>query len=349
MDLYSLIRPLLFRLDPETAHRLTLGALDLAARLGALNPLKNRACHLPTEVFGLRFPNPVGLAAGLDKNGDHILGLASLGFGFIEVGTVTPRPQAGNPKPRLFRLPEACALINRMGFNNLGMEHLVENLKRFKQRDFILGVNLGKNRTTPNEQAVKDYLQGLERVYELADYVSINLSSPNTPGLRELQHGELLEALLAELRAARERLHRRTGKFLPLAVKIAPDLTHEQLQAQADAFLRHGIDAVIATNTTLDHSQIAHLPHGQEPGGVSGKPLFAESTAVVRELHTLLAGQIPIIACGGILSAKDALAKFEAGASLIQLYTGLIYRGPRLIEEILKLLLEAKHGKITSL
>lgn len=342
MDLYPLIRPLLFRLDPETAHRLTLSGLDLAARLGPLNPWQQHLKALETELLGLRFPNPVGLAAGLDKNGDHLLGLASLGFGFIEVGTVTPYPQAGNLKPRLFRLPQAQALINRMGFNNLGIEHLISNLKRLKNRNFILGVNLGKNRATPNAQAIQDYALGLERVYLLADYVTINLSSPNTPGLRDLATGKLLEALLAELDAVRERLTQETGKRLPIAVKIAPDLTPAQLEAQAEAFLRYHVDAVIATNTTLDHSQVAHLPYGQEAGGLSGRPLFAASTAIVRKLYALLGKRLPIIACGGILSAEDALTKFEAGASLVQLYTGLIYRGPKLIREILDRLKTAK-------
>lgn len=335
IDLYPLIRPLLFRLDPETAHRLTLATLDLTARLGPLNPLRQRLPTLETELLGLRFPNPVGLAAGLDKNGDHLLGLASLGFGFIEVGTVTPCPQAGNPKPRLFRLPQGLALINRMGFNNLGVEHLIGNLNRLGKRDFILGVNLGKNRSTPLEKALEDYLLGLEKVYRLADYVTINISSPNTPGLRGLAAGKLLEALLAELDAGRDRLAQETGKRLPIAVKIAPDLTPAQLEKQAEAFVRHHVDAVIATNTTVDHTQVAHLPHGQETGGLSGRPLFAQSTAIVRQLHTLLGGRLPIIACGGILSAEDALAKFEAGACLVQLYTGLIYRGPKLMREIL--------------
>ncbi len=330
MDLYPLIRPLLFQLPPETAHKLALWALDLAA----LWPAKRKLFLAPRKVMGLKFPNPVGLAAGLDKNGDYIRGLASLGFGFIEVGTVTPRPQAGNPKPRLFRLPQAKALINRMGFNNLGVKHLVENLKRLGPREFILGVNLGKNRATPLAQAAKDYCFCLERVYPHADYVTLNVSSPNTQGLRELQHGQLLKALLAEIGEARDRLRQKTGKYLPLAVKIAPDLSFDQLAAQAEIFLSHGVDAVIATNTTIDHREVAHLPYGQEAGGLSGKPLAAKSTAIVRALCPLLRGKIPIIACGGILSAEDALAKFEAGASLIQLYTGLIYCGPKLIEEI---------------
>ncbi len=335
MNLYPLLRPLLFRLDPETAHRITLSALDLATRLGPLNPLRRRRLRLPVEVMGLRFPNPVGLAAGLDKNGDHIAGLADLGFGFIEVGTVTPRPQPGNPPPRLFRLPEAEALINRMGFNNAGIDHLVSRLERLGPRDFILGVNLGKNKDTPQERAADDYRLGMEKVHALADYVTINLSSPNTPGLRDLQHGEALENLLATLDRHRDRLAQRSGRRLPLVVKIAPDLTPEQLRRQADCFLRHHVDGVIATNTTVDHSAVAHLPAGSENGGLSGAPLRDRATAVVRQLHALLGDTLPIIACGGILRPEDALAKFEAGAKLVQLYTGLVYQGPALITEIL--------------
>ena len=334
MDLYPALRALLFRLEPETAHRITLNALDWLARLGPLNPLRRPGLTLPTEVMGLTFPNPVGLAAGLDKNGDHVPGLASLGFGFIEVGTVTPRPQAGNPPPRLFRIPEAEALINRMGFNNAGIDHLVSRLEKLGPRDFILGVNIGKNKDTPQELAVEDYLVSLEKVHSLADYVTINISSPNTPGLRDLQYGEALESLLAALDRRREHLSQRSGKQLPIVVKIAPDLTREQLKQQAESFLRHHMDGVIATNTTIDHSAVARLPFGQESGGLSGRPLRDKATAVVSQLHEILGETIPIIACGGILSAEDALAKFEAGARLVQLYTGLIYRGPGLIAEI---------------
>ena len=335
MDLYTLLKPLLFRLDPETAHRLTLTALDALAALGPLNPLRQPRIERPVEAMGLRFPNPVGLAAGLDKNGDHIRGLVALGFGFIEVGTVTPRPQPGNPPPRLFRLPEAEALINRMGFNNRGVDHLVANLERLGPRDFILGVNLGKNKDTHQEQAADDYLIGLEKVYPLADYVTINISSPNTPGLRDLQHGKALADLLAALTRRRDELARRHGRRLPIAVKIAPDLTETQLAAQAELLRHYRLDAVIATNTTLDHSTVAHLPHGRETGGLSGRPLKPRATEIVRQLHRHLGGEIPIIACGGILSAGDALEKFAAGARLVQLYTGLIYRGPALVREIL--------------
>ncbi len=345
MDLYPLLRPLLFRLDPETAHRLTLAVLDLLANLGPLNPLQPRFPPLETEVMGLRFPNPIGLAAGLDKNGDHIPGLAALGFGFIEVGTVTPRPQPGNPPPRLFRIPEAEALINRMGFNNLGIDHLVTNLEKLGPRRFILGVNLGKNKDTPQHLAVEDYLAGLERVCLLADYVTINLSSPNTPGLRNLQHGHALETLLSRLNERRTQLAEKHGKRLPIAVKIAPDLTPEQLAEQAECLLRHSMDAVIATNTTIDHSAVESMPHGSESGGLSGRPLRDKSTQVVRRLHHLLGHRLPIIACGGILEARDAMEKFNSGASLIQIYTGLIYRGPGLIESIMTSLLRSGDAK----
>ncbi|XSG86346.1 MAG: quinone-dependent dihydroorotate dehydrogenase [Methylohalobius sp. ZOD2] len=331
MDSYVFLRPLIFRLDPETAHRWTLAALDLTAKLGPFNPFKKHLPKLETEVMGLRFPNPVGLAAGLDKNGDHIEGLAGLGFGFIEVGTVTPRPQPGNSKPRLFRLPEAEALINRMGFNNKGLAHLAGNLERLGKRGYILGVNLGKNKDTPQEKAVEDYLVGLEKVYPLADYVTLNISSPNTPGLRDLQHGKALDSLLSRLDETRESLAQTHGRRLPIAVKIAPDLSPAQLEEQAQTFLRHHMDAIIATNTTLDHSAVQHLPHGSETGGLSGRPVFEQSTAVVRRLHNRLGNRLPIIACGGILTPEDAVAKFEAGARLVQLYTGLIYHGPNLI------------------
>lgn len=335
MDWYRYLRPLLFNLEPETAHRLTLTALDLAARLGPVNPFKQ--CFPPQErqVMGLRFPNPVGLAAGLDKDGDHIPGLACLGFGFLEVGTVTPRPQPGNPAPRLFRIPQAEALINRMGFNNRGVDHMIQNLRSLPPRNYVLGVNLGKNKDTPQERAADDYLLGLEKIYPWADYVTVNLSSPNTPGLRDLQHGQALDDLLSRLHERRQHLAETHGKRLPIVVKIAPDLSQAQLAQQGETFLRHHMDGVIATNTTLDHGPVEHLPHGNEQGGLSGRPLFEKSTEVVKQLHQILGDRLPIIACGGILNAEQALAKFEAGASLVQVYSGLIYRGPSLIGEIL--------------
>lgn len=285
--------------------------------------------------MGLSFPNPVGLAAGLDKNGECIDGLAALGFGFIEIGTVTPRPQPGNPKPRLFRLPEAEALINRMGFNNKGVDYLVEQVKKARYRG-ILGINIGKNRDTPLDRALDDYLIGLRKVYPYASYVTVNISSPNTPGLRDLQAGENLYHLLSGLRQERENLAQRHGRRVPLAVKIAPDLESEQIKQIADALVEFEIDAVIATNTTASREGVEGLAHGEETGGLSGRPLFGKSTDVVARLSQALQGAIPVIGCGGIASTEDARRKFEAGADLIQIYTGFIYRGPALIREIVK-------------
>lgn len=331
--LYDLLRPLLFRLDPETAHDLSLTGLQTLSRLGPLNPFGRPAAVGPKTVMGLNFPNPVGLAAGLDKNGDYIDGLAALGFGFIEIGTVTPRPQPGNPKPRLFRLPEAEALINRMGFNNKGVDYLVERVRKARYRG-ILGINIGKNRDTPLERALDDYLIGLRKVYPYASYVTVNISSPNTPGLRDLQAGENLEHLLSGLRDERENLARVHGRRVPLVIKIAPDLEPERIKQAADALVKYGIDAVIATNTTASREGVEGLAHGEETGGLSGRPLFAKSTDVVTGLSQALRGAVPIIACGGIAGAEDARRKFEAGADLIQVYTGFIYRGPDLIREI---------------
>ncbi len=328
---YEWLRPLLFALPPEAAHELTLTALRWWGRSFPPSPPPASA---PVTVMGLPFPNRVGLAAGLDKNGVAVDGLAHLGFGFIEVGTVTPRPQPGNPKPRLFRLPEARALINRMGFNNDGVTALCAQVARRRYRG-ILGINLGKNATTPVEAALSDYTAGLSAVWQLADYVTINISSPNTQNLRQLQQGPALEALLEGLRRHADTLASETGKRTPLVVKIAPDLTKEEIATIAAALLAYGIDGVIATNTTLARDAVAHLPHGQETGGLSGAPLFARSTEVVRQLAAHLHGRIPIIAAGGILSGEDALAKLEAGATLVQLYTGLIYRGPALVQEAL--------------
>ncbi len=330
--LYDLTRPLLFCLDPETAHELSLRALALSGRLlPAGQPLQ----ATPVECMGLRFPNRIGLAAGLDKNGEAIDGLARMGFGFIEIGTVTPRPQPGNPRPRIFRLPEARAIINRMGFNNQGVDALVANVQAARYRG-ILGINIGKNFDTPIERAADDYLACLEKVYPLASYVTVNISSPNTSQLRQLQGESELDALLAALRAAQLRLADQHGRHVPLALKIAPDLEPAQVTNIADALRRHRIDAAIATNTTIARDQVRHLPHGGESGGLSGAPVFEASTAVLRRLVTALAGELPVIAAGGVVDGAGARAKLDAGAALVQLYSGLIYRGPALVGECVR-------------
>lgn len=331
--MYSFIRPLLFFLDPEIAHNLTITTLPILHRCGLLTPFLTPRVECPQTVMGLRFPNPVGLAAGLDKNGECLEAFGALGFGFIEVGTVTPRPQPGNPKPRMFRLPSAQAIINRMGFNNLGVERLVGRLRQ-AHFDGIIGVNIGKNRTTPIEQAVEDYSLALRWVYPYADYVTINISSPNTPQLCSLQTASELSRLLSTLKTEQERLRLEYERTVPLAIKIAPDLSSDALKALANVLLAEGMDGVIATNTTVAREVVAHLPHGTEEGGLSGAPLTARATLVVEELHAILGNRIPIIGAGGILTVKDALAKQAAGASLVQLYTGLIYHGPALVAEV---------------
>jgi len=329
---YSLLRPFAFALQPETAHVLTMAGLHLLGRLAPpARPLPGRQ----VRVMSLDFPNPVGLAAGLDKNGEAIDGLAGWGFGFIEVGTVTPRAQPGNPRPRMFRLPQAQALINRMGFNNQGVDQFVKNVQAARYRG-VLGLNIGKNADTPIERAAEDYLYCLERVYPFAGYVAINISSPNTKNLRQLQGAGELDALLAALKDKQQRLADLHGKLVPLALKIAPDLDDEQIKAIADTLLRHRIEGVIATNTTLSRTAVAGLPHADESGGLSGKPVSEASNTVIRKLHAELGDAVPIIGVGGILSGDDARAKIAAGASLVQLYTGFIYRGPALIAECAK-------------
>jgi dihydroorotate dehydrogenase len=333
--LYALVRPLLFSLDPETAHNLTLPALKRAAALG-LTGLIARPAADPRHVMGITFPNPVGLAAGLDKDGAYIDGLAALGFGFIEVGTVTPRAQPGNPQPRIFRLPQAKAVINRMGFNNGGVDTFVANVqasKFFQNKEGVLGLNIGKNADTPIERAADDYLHCLEKVYPYASYVTVNISSPNTKNLRQLQGGSELDALLAQLKDAQQRLADRHKRYVPVALKIAPDIDSEQIKTIAAALLRHKIDAVIATNTTITRDAVKGMPHAEETGGLSGAPVFEPSNTVIRALKVELGDALPIIGVGGILSGGDAQAKIDAGASLVQLYTGLIYRGPALIKE----------------
>ena len=338
---YPLLRALLFRLEPETAHQLSLEALKAAQRL---HLLRGRRPTAPRTVMGIRFPNPVGLAAGLDKDGEYIDALAALGFGFIEVGTVTPRPQPGNPKPRLFRLPDARAIINRMGFNNRGVDNLLANVRRARYGG-VLGINIGKNFDTPVERAVDDYLIGLRKVYAHASYVAVNISSPNTPNLRQLQQHDALLALLGELKTEQGRLAQQHGKYVPLAVKIAPDLSPEAVADIAALIRDQGIDAVIATNTTLAREGVSHLAHSDESGGLSGAPLTQRATAVVRQLHVVLGDEVPIIAVGGIMAAADAEAKIRAGASLVQLYSGIIYRGPCLIRETTEVLRRLDAGK----
>ena len=327
--LYPLIRSTLFSLDPEDAHGFTLSGLDVAHTLGLLKLLP-RAQGTPVHVMGIDFPNAVGLAAGLDKDGAHIRALADLGFGFIEVGTVTPRPQTGNPKPRLFRLPDAEAIINRMGFNNRGVDNLVRNVEMSEFKG-ILGINIGKNKDTPNEQAVDDYLICLDKVYARASYVTVNISSPNTQNLRELQKDEALDALLSAIKLRQSELAQKHGKYVPIALKIAPDLDDAQIAAIAALLMMHRIDAVIATNTTIARDAVAGLPNGDETGGLSGMPVRAASTRMVRLLAHHLKNEVPIIGVGGIFSGDDAAEKIEAGASLVQLYSGLIYRGPELV------------------
>lgn len=330
--LYPLIRPLLFMLNAETAHGVTLKSLDALHALGFATVLGSREAEDPVEVMGIRFPNRVGLAAGLDKNGDHIDALGDLGFGFIEIGTVTRRAQPGNPKPRIFRLPKAQALVNRMGFNNNGLDALIKNVEAAQYRG-VLGINIGKNFDTPIENAADDYLACMARVYPLASYITINISSPNTKNLRQLQQADELERLLSVLKNEQARLTVRHSKYVPLALKIAPDLEPEQIEEITRLLLEYRFDGVIATNTTLSRAGVENLRHGNEAGGLSGAPVRAKSTTVIRELAAALKGRVPIIGVGGILSGSDAVEKIDAGAALVQLYSGMIYRGPGLIAE----------------
>ncbi|MBO9717701.1 MAG: quinone-dependent dihydroorotate dehydrogenase [Pseudoxanthomonas sp.] len=331
--MYSFARPFLFCLDAERAHGIGLRSLDLAFRTGSLGLLASPRKPLPTKLLGLSFPNPVGLAAGLDKNGEHIDALLGLGFGFIEIGTVTPRPQSGNPKPRMFRLPGDEALINRLGFNNGGVDALVRNVERAQRKGGLLGINIGKNKDTPNEDAASDYLHCLQRVYPLADYITVNISSPNTAGLRELQEEQALRRLVGTLREAQEQLAAQHGRRVPLLVKVAPDLSDDDIDAAARVLSDLGVDGVVATNTTIARTAVQGHRHATETGGLSGAPLMGQSTLVLRRLRTRLPESIPLVGVGGIMSGADAVAKMAAGASLVQCYTGLVYRGPELIGE----------------
>lgn len=329
-DLYSLARPFLFCLDAERAHDLALNSIAAAYRTG-LNPLiALRPSALPVRVFGIDFPNPVGLAAGLDKNGAYIDALASLGFGFVEIGTTTPRAQTGNPKPRMFRLPAQQAVINRLGFNNAGVDALLRNVEK-STFGGVLGINIGKNKDTPNERAVDDYLYCLDRVYGRASYITVNISSPNTQGLRDLQEEETLKVFVSTLRERQEQLAAQHGRRKPMLLKIAPDLSETELDAIAEVLLATQIDGVICTNTTIDRSTVGGAKHAQETGGLSGQPLFGKSTQVLRGMSARLGGKIPLIGVGGIVDGVSAAVKIGAGASLVQFYTGMIYRGPKLI------------------
>jgi len=331
---YELLRKLLFVLEPERSHHVSLEAMKWAERLHFSGIYRDKKLpSFPVRAMGMTFSNPVGLAAGLDKNGDYIDALGDLGFGFIEIGTVTPRPQAGNPRPRLFRLPEHHAIINRMGFNNKGLDHLIAQVEKRNYKG-ILGINIGKNFDTSVEDANKDYLMGLEKVYEHADYIAVNLSSPNTPGLRKLQIGEMLRELVHALANRKAQLQSQHRKSVPLLIKIAPDMNHEEIAHLAQVAMDCGIDGLIATNTTVSREKIMASPLATEAGGLSGRPVFESSTQVLRELTKTVAGKLTLVGVGGIDSVETAQSKFDAGADLIQLYTGFIYRGPELIREI---------------
>ena len=332
---YSIAQKIMMRIDPEKVHDWVLGFFHKTG-----NSLFNRFYSQkvksdPVEVMGITFPNCVGLAAGLDKDGEAIDAFHKMGFGHIEVGTVTPKPQSGNPKPRMFRVKEEEAIINRMGFNNKGVDNLVENLKA-RRSNILVGVNIGKNKDTPLDEGKNDYLMCMEKVYPHAAYITVNISSPNTPGLRSLQYGELLNELLSELKVKQHVLTEAHGRYVPLALKISPDLSEKEIDSIAVSLLENKFDAVIATNTTLDRQGIIGLQHAEENGGLSGCPLFHSSTAVIAKLHSKLQKRIPIIGVGGINNAHDAQMKFEAGADLVQIYTGFIYQGPVLIKQIIE-------------
>ncbi|RUR38017.1 quinone-dependent dihydroorotate dehydrogenase [Vreelandella populi] len=327
--MYSLARSLLFRIDPETSHGMALGTLDALHRVGGVTPLVGKAVDDPVELMGLRFANRVGLAAGLDKNADHLDALGALGFGFVEVGTVTPKAQPGNPKPRLFRLAGHDAIINRFGFNNKGVEHLVAQVRK-RHYTGVVGINIGKNLTTSVENALDDYLVCLDVVHPVADYITVNISSPNTPGLRTLQFGEQLDALLGPIRERSRVLDAEASRKVPLLIKIAPDMSEDEVALVAQSIDRNELDGVIATNTTVSREAVQSDPQAEEAGGLSGKPVFEASNVVIRLLRQHLP-ELPIIGVGGIDSAETAMAKIAAGADLIQLYSGLIYQGPKLV------------------
>ncbi|MFT6189973.1 MAG: dihydroorotate dehydrogenase [Oleispira sp.] len=330
-DWYGLVRKVMFKMSGETSHELGLDMLGAAERLSLLSYIAPKIPDCPVEVMGITYPNPVGLAAGLDKNGDYIDAFARLGFGSIEIGTITPRPQPGNPKPRLFRLADKQAIINRMGFNNKGVDHLVEQVKKAKFKG-VLGINIGKNFDTPVEKAVDDYLICLNKVYEYATYITVNISSPNTPGLRDLQFGDTLDELLAPIKARQLELAEEFG-YKPVLVKIAPDMDEENVRLVAETLIKNNIDGVIATNTTLSREGVEGHKFGAEAGGLSGAPLEDSATETVAALVAALDGKLPVIGVGGILEGAGAVEKIEAGAQLVQIYSGFIFRGPELIRE----------------
>jgi len=338
--MYKLLQKILFLLPPEFSHHFSLNLLSALNKLGILKFFKPKYDHEEVEVMGIKFPNRIGLAAGLDKDGEHIQALSNLGFGFIEVGTVTPRPQPGNPAPRLFRLPRANAIINRMGFNNKGIDYLTDQVANARQSGFegIIGINIGKNVDTAVEDATEDYLIGLRNAYPYADYITINISSPNTPGLRSLQYGEELDKLLSSIKSEQMSLVATTKKYVPIAVKVAPDLEPIEITGIAMSLLKNNIDCLIATNTTLSRDAVFGMKHGAEAGGLSGEPVRLMSTNVIKQFHKILNDQIPIIGVGGISSTKDAQDKLDAGAVLVQVYSGLIYEGPSLVKNLVKTL-----------
>lgn len=334
---YQLARKLLFKLDAEKAHHLSLDMLRKAELTGLLKPFTEKMPSTqPVSCMGLDFPNPVGLAAGLDKEGSTIDALGSLGFGFVEIGTITPKPQPGNPKPRLFRIVEEKAIINRMGFNNCGIEQGVKNVQSTKNFKGIVGFNIGKNKLTPNENAVDDYLAALRGCWGVADYVAVNISSPNTPGLRDLQAADDTAKLIEALKKEQEKLSAESGKKMPIALKVAPDMGEQQIAELSKVFINGGLECLIATNTTIERSKVLGRKHADEAGGLSGRPLTDKSTEVIAQFYSELGEKVPIIGVGGIMKSQDALDKIEAGAKLVQLYTGFIYEGPALIKSILE-------------
>lgn len=342
---YQLFRPLLFLFSAETSHYLSLNSLKIASKLGLLKRLTKKTQITSIEVMGIKFPNQVGLAAGLDKNGDYLVPLSQLGFGFVEIGTITPRPQSGNPSPRLFRLPKSKAIINRMGFNNLGIKHLLTQVKQVRENGYkgIIGINIGKNFDTAVKNAVDDYLICLRDAYSLADYITINISSPNTPGLRDLQYGDELNSLLSSLKKEQLLLADKYNRYVPLTVKVAPDLSMDEVQFIAETLLNNKIDGLIATNTTLSRDAVKGLQHAQEAGGLSGEPLRDPSTEIIRQFSQILGDNIPIIGVGGITCGDDAIDKIKAGAKLIQIFSALIYQGPALITECVQALEDYEH------